>query len=62
MEPSEAADLLNELEDDRSEEILEEMEPEEKEEVEELLDFRENTAGGLMDTATPTSSGRPCTG
>jgi magnesium transporter len=50
MEPSEAADLLNELEDDRSEEILEEMEPEEKEEVEELLDFRENTAGGLMDT------------
>jgi magnesium transporter len=50
MEPSEAADLLNELEDDRSEEILEEMEPEEKEELEELLEFRENTAGGLMDT------------
>lgn len=50
MEPSEAADLLNELEEDRSEEILEEMEPEGKEEVEELLDFREDRAGGLMDT------------
>jgi magnesium transporter len=50
MEPSEAADLLNELEEDRSEQILEEMEPEEKEEVEELLDFREDRAGGLMDT------------
>jgi magnesium transporter len=50
MEPSEAADLLNELEEDRSEEILEEMEPEEKEELEELLEFGEHTAGGLMDT------------
>lgn len=50
MEPSEAADLLNELEMERSEEILEEMEPEDKEEVEELLEFRDDTAGGIMDT------------
>jgi magnesium transporter len=50
MEPSEAADLLNELEQERSEEILEEMQPEEKEDVEDLLEFGENTAGGLMDT------------
>jgi magnesium transporter len=50
MEPSDAADLLNELEEERSEEILEEMQPEEKEEVEDLLEFSENTAGGLMDT------------
>jgi CBS domain-containing protein/sporulation protein YlmC with PRC-barrel domain len=50
MEPSDAADVLNELEDEQSEQILEEMEPEEKEDVEELLEFRENTAGGLMDT------------
>jgi Mg/Co/Ni transporter MgtE len=50
MEPSEAADLLNELEEERSEEILEEMEPEDKEEVEELRDFRDDTAGGIMDT------------
>jgi magnesium transporter len=50
MEPSDAADLLSELEQERSEEILEEMQPEEKEDVEDLLEFRENTAGGLMDT------------
>jgi len=49
MEPSDAADLLNDLEEDRSEQILDEMEPADKEEVEELLDFRDNTAGGLMD-------------
>ncbi len=49
MEPSDAADLLNDLEEDRSEQILDEMEPEDKEEVEDLLDFRDNTAGGLMD-------------
>lgn len=49
MEPSEAADVLNELEEEQSEQILDEMEPEEKEEVEELLEFGENTAGGLMD-------------
>lgn len=49
MEPSEAADLLNEIEDAKSEQILEEMQPDEKEEVEELLEFREDTAGGLMD-------------
>ena len=34
----------------RSEQILDEMEPEDKEEVEELLEFRDNTAGGIMDT------------
>ncbi|MGA8027803.1 MAG: CBS domain-containing protein [Bryobacteraceae bacterium] len=49
MEPSEAADLLNELEEEKSEQILDEMQPEEKEEVEELLDFRDDSAGGLMD-------------
>lgn len=50
MEPSEAADVLNELEEEQSEQILDEMEPQEKEDVEELLEFSENTAGGLMDT------------
>ena len=50
MEPSEAADLLNELEEERSEEILDEMEQEDKEEVEELRDFPDDSAGGLMDT------------
>jgi len=50
MEPSEAADVLNELEEEQSEQILDEMEPEEKEDVEELLEFSDNSAGGLMDT------------
>ena len=50
MEPSEAADLLNELEEERSEEILDEMEQEDKQEVEELRDFPDDSAGGLMDT------------
>jgi Mg/Co/Ni transporter MgtE len=50
MEPSDAADVLSELEEEQSEQILEEMEPAEKEDVEELLEFNDNTAGGLMDT------------
>ena len=50
MEPSEAADVLSELEEDRSEQILDEMEPEDKEDLEELLEFRDDTAGGIMDT------------
>jgi magnesium transporter len=50
MAPHEAADALAELEAQTSEEILEEMEPEPKTEVEELLEFAENSAGGLMNT------------
>ena len=48
MKPHEAADLLAELEEQTSEEILEEMEPEPKTEVEELLEYPEDSAGGLM--------------
>lgn len=50
MAPDEAADVLSELEEETSEEILEEMESEDKSEVEELLEFAEDTAGGLMNT------------
>jgi magnesium transporter len=50
MAPDEAADLLAELEEQTSEEILEEMETEPKSEVRELLEFREDTAGGMMNT------------
>ena len=50
MDASEAAHLLHEMEEERSEEILHEMEPDEKEEVEELLEFSDDTAGGLMNT------------
>jgi len=50
MSPDEAADALSELEDETSEEILEEMDTAEKTEVEELLEFDEDTAGGMMNT------------
>jgi magnesium transporter len=50
MEPDEAADILGDLPEDKREDLLEKMEPEEREEVEELLQFEDNTAGGLMTT------------
>jgi Mg/Co/Ni transporter MgtE len=50
MSPDEAADVLAELEAETSEEILEEMDSEPKSEVKELLEFEEDTAGGLMNT------------
>jgi Mg/Co/Ni transporter MgtE len=50
MAPHEVADVLGELPEERSEELLDEMEQADKEEVEELLEFREDTAGGLMNT------------
>jgi magnesium transporter len=48
MAPDEAADLLAEVKEETSEEILGEMSPAPKTEVEELLEFGEHTAGGLM--------------
>jgi len=50
MNPDAAADLLADLPDERTSEILQEMEPEGRNEVEELLEFRENTAAGRMNT------------
>lgn len=50
MAPDEAADILSELEDETSEEILEEMDSEPKIDVQELLEFEDDTAGGLMNT------------
>jgi sporulation protein YlmC with PRC-barrel domain/CBS domain-containing protein len=50
MSAHEAADVLSELEESTSEEILQEMEPEPKTEVRELLEFSEDSAGGLMNT------------
>lgn len=48
MDPDEAADVLAELQEETSEEILEEMEGEPKAELEELLEYDEDTAGGMM--------------
>ena len=50
MAPDEAADVLSGLEEEASEDILEEMDSEPKTEVQELLEFEEDTAGGLMNT------------
>jgi Mg/Co/Ni transporter MgtE len=50
MSPDEAADVLGELEEETSQGILEEMEHEPKSEVSELLEFDEDTAGGMMNT------------
>lgn len=50
MDPDAAADLLADLEDERSDAILQEMQPEERQDVEELLEFEEDTAAGRMTT------------
>jgi magnesium transporter len=50
MAPDEAADALSEMDAGASEDILHEMESTPKTEVEELLEFEEDTAGGMMNT------------
>ena len=48
MQPDEAADLLGDLPQERSRELLDAMEEEDAEEVRELLEYRGDSAGGLM--------------
>ncbi len=50
MSPDQAADVLGEIDKEASEGILEEMEAKEGEEIRELLEFKDDTAGGLMNT------------
>ena len=50
MAPDEAADALAELEEETSEGILDEMDSAPKTEVRELLEFEEDSAGGMMNT------------
>jgi magnesium transporter len=50
MNPDAAADLLADLPEERTSEILLEMAPAERDEVSELLEFKENTAAGRMNT------------
>lgn len=50
MNPDAAADLLADLPEERTSQILQEMEPQERDEMAELLEFRENTAAGRMNT------------
>ncbi len=48
MEPDEAADLLAELPAEQAEDLLQAMEAEDAADVRELLQYEEDTAGGLM--------------
>jgi magnesium transporter len=50
MSPDEAANALAELEDETSKEILDEMTGESKDEVSELIEYKNNTAGAMMNT------------
>src|SRR5208282_4304444 len=50
MSPDAAADLIASLPPETGQEVLDEMDHREAEEVEELLQFGENTAGGMMTT------------
>lgn len=50
MSPDEAADVLAEMEEEDSDAILEEMDAAPAQEVEELLEHREDSAGGMMTT------------
>ncbi|MEO8037064.1 MAG: CBS domain-containing protein [Acidobacteriota bacterium] len=50
MSPDEAANALAELEDTTSQEILDEMTDESKDEVSELIEYKNNTAGAMMNT------------
>ena len=50
MGPDEAADLLARLPEERTRQLLHLMTPEESEDVQELLEYAEDSAGGLMTT------------
>jgi len=50
MSPDEAAHALSELQEETTAEILDEMEKEPLSDVQELLEYHEGTAGGMMNT------------
>ncbi len=50
MSPDDAADVLGDLPNDKAEELLDLMEPEESKDLRKLLEYPENTAGGIMTT------------
>lgn len=50
MSPDDAADLLGELPEEKARKLLDSISHEEAEEIEELLEYEEDTAGGLMTT------------
>ena len=57
MSPDEAAHVLAELEEETSSEILEELTEESKSEVSELIEYREHTAGAMMNNGIRVPAG-----
>jgi CBS domain-containing protein len=50
MEPDEAVDALRDLDEEERDTLLEHMEPGRREDLEELLEYKEDVAGGFMTT------------
>ncbi len=50
MEPDEAADLLAQVPEEQKQHFLQQMDPEDSEDLQELLEYEDDTAGGLMTT------------
>ena len=48
LPPDDAADVLGELDEEQREEILEHVPDEQSERIEDLLEYAEDTAGGIM--------------
>ncbi len=49
LDPEDAADILAEMEDEDSQELLNELKPHESKEILKLLQYSEDSAGGIMD-------------
>ena len=50
LESDDATDLISDLDEEKSKEILENMNPQDSSEVQTLLQYAEDTAGGIMQT------------
>ncbi len=50
MQSDDAADVIQEMEEGPKQEVLEEIEPEEREDLEKILEYPEDSAGGIMQT------------
>ena len=48
LESDDATDLISDLDEEKSKEILENMNPQDSSEVQALLQYAEDTAGGIM--------------
>ena len=50
METDEATDIISELDDKRSEQVLKKIDKDDSQEIKQLLKYKEDSAGGLMQT------------